>query len=189
MLKWSFSEEELEAGFDEAGRGCLAGPVTAAGVILPKITQDLLERDLKLKQLVNQLNDSKKLTEKKRFELRPLIEELAISFHVVHISPQEIDEINILNASLKGMQECLLQLMPQPTFVIVDGNRPLIPKRPFHNQTGKVFTSNEIALIKSIPNKCIIKGDANYISIAAASVLAKTYRDEMMDDLHKIYPI
>lgn len=189
MLKWSFSEEAFEAGFDEAGRGCLAGPVTAAGVILPQITKELLKKNAKLDLLVSELNDSKKLTEKKRFELRPLIEECAISFHVVHISPQEIDEINILNASLKGMQECLLLLKPQPNFAIIDGNRPLVPKRPFHNQTGKIFAANETALVKSIPNKSIIKGDAKYISIAAASILAKTYRDDVMNELHLTFPI
>lgn len=189
MLKWSFSDVDFEAGCDEAGRGCLAGPVTAAAVVLPKITKGLLEADEALNHLVIYLNDSKQLNEKKRFELKPIIEQVAISFAVVHLSHEEIDEINILNASLKGMQECLLQLNPQPNFVIIDGNRPLIPKRPFQNKTGKIFNQKEINTIKNIPNKSIIKGDANYLSIAAASILSKTYRDDFMHNIHQDYPI
>lgn len=189
MLKWSFSDVNLEAGCDEAGRGCLAGPVTAAAVILPKISEELLKENELLNYLVYQLNDSKKLNEKKRFELRPIIEKLAISFAVAHLSQDEIDEINILNASLKGMQECLLQLNPQPEFVIIDGNRSLIPKRPFHNKTGKIFTKKDLIKIQSLPSNSIIKGDANYLSIAAASILAKTYRDEFMDKIHDEFPI
>jgi ribonuclease HII len=189
MLKWSFSDVDFEAGCDEAGRGCLAGPVTAAAVILPKITKSLLKKNDRLNHLVNHLNDSKQLNEKNRFELRPIIEQVAMSFAVVHISHEEIDEINILNASLKGMQECLLQLKPLPNFVIIDGNRPLIPKRPFLNKTGKIFSQKELDVIKSMPNKSIIKGDAKYLSIAAASILAKTYRDDFMHHIHQDYPI
>ena len=189
MLKWSFSEVDFEAGCDEAGRGCLAGPVTATAVILPKITKEILKTNEALNYLVQHLNDSKQINEKKRFELRPIIEQVALNFFVVHISHEEIDEINILNASLKGMQECILQLNPQPEFVIIDGNRPLLTKLPFKNKTGKIFHKQERDLIKTIPNKSIIKGDANYLSIAAASILAKTYRDEFMNKIHEEYPI
>lgn len=189
MLKWSFSEVEFEAGCDEAGRGCLAGPVTAAAVILPKISDEILKNNETLNYLVYHLNDSKKLNEKKRFELRPIIEKLAISFAVAHLSHDEIDEINILNASLKGMQECILQLNPQPEFVIIDGNRPLLTKLPFKNKTGKIFTKIEKDTLKVISSKSIIKGDANYLSIAAASILAKTYRDDVMNLLHDEFPI
>jgi ribonuclease HII len=189
MLKRSFSEVEFEAGCDEAGRGCLAGPVTAAAVILPKITDKILNTNEALNYLVQHLNDSKQINEKKRFELRPIIEQVALSYFVVHISHEEIDEINILNASLKGMQECILQLKPQPEFVIIDGNRPLLTKLPFKNKTGKVFTKTEKDIIKAISSKSIIKGDANYLSIAAASVLAKTYRDEFMHNIHDEFPM
>lgn len=157
MLTKQFSNYVLECGTDEAGRGCLAGPVTAAAVILPNDFENEL------------LNDSKKLTEKQRTALAPLIEKEAISFHVVHLEPKIIDEINILNASIKAMQESILQLMPQPEFIIVDGNR----FKPVGN----------------IPFQTIIKGDGKYLSIAAASILAKTYRDTYMERIHEEYPM
>jgi ribonuclease HII len=157
MLAKQFSNYVLECGTDEAGRGCLAGPVTAAAVILPRDFENAL------------LNDSKKLTEKQRTALAPIIEKEAISFHVVHLEPKIIDEINILNASIKAMQESILQLKPQPEFIIVDGNR----FKPVGN----------------IPFQTIIKGDGKYSSIAAASILAKTYRDTYMNRIHEAYPM
>jgi len=157
MLLNNFSNFLLEAGTDEAGRGCLAGPVTAAAVILPE--------DFNL----NLLNDSKKLSEKTRDFLKPMIEELAICYSVTHLDPLVIDEINILNASIKAMQECVTKLNTTPLYVIVDGNR----FKPINN----------------IPYSCIIKGDSLYTSIAAASVLAKTYRDEYMNRIHEEFPM
>ena len=150
MLKTQHSMG-LEAGTDEAGRGCLAGPVTAAAVILPPKT------DLSL------LNDSKKLSEKQRYVLRPEIEKKAICFAVAHVYQEEIDEINILNATIKAMHLALKQLSIKPEFIIVDGNR------------FKAF--------EDIPHECIIKGDGKYQNIAAASILAKTYRDDYMRKL------
>tara|TARA_B110000027_G_scaffold1693_1_gene1481 strand:+ start:251 stop:832 length:582 start_codon:yes stop_codon:yes gene_type:complete len=150
MLKTQYSMG-LEAGTDEAGRGCLAGPVTAAAVILPPKT------DLPL------LNDSKKLSEKQRYLLRPEIEKQAICFAVAHVYQEEIDEINILNATIKAMHLALKQLSIKPEFIIVDGNR------------FKAF--------EDIPHECIIKGDGKYQNIAAASILAKTYRDDYMRKL------
>lgn len=153
----TFSKQVLECGTDEAGRGCLAGPVTAAAVIL----------DPKFENII--LNDSKQLSEKKRFLLKPIIELKAISFGVSHIFQKEIDSINILNASIKAMQLSIEQLKPEPEFIIVDGNR----FKPY----------------KDIPYKTIIKGDSKYLSIAAASVLAKTYRDLYMEEIHEEFPI
>lgn len=157
MLLSKFSDYLLEAGTDEAGRGCLSGPVTAAAVILP----DNFKSEL--------LTDSKQLSEKQRKYLRPYIEDKAISFEVVHLNPDVIDKINILNASIQAMQECVLKLNPKPEFLIVDGNR----FKPFSD----------------IPYSTIIKGDSKYLSIAAASVLAKTYRDDFMDAIHEQYPM
>lgn len=156
MLKLSHTNL-LEAGTDEAGRGCLAGPVTAAAIILPTD----FKNDI--------LNDSKLLTENKRALLRPLLETTAVSYGVTHIYPDEIDSINILNASILAMHQSLEQLKTTPEFVIVDGNR----FKPF----------------KDIPHECIIRGDGKYLSIAAASVLAKTYRDAYMEELHQEYPM
>ena len=152
MLKSSFSKNVLEAGTDEAGRGCLAGPVVAAAVILPG--------DFKHKLL----NDSKKLSEKQRNELRPIIEKEAIAFGVAYVYQNKIDQINILNASLLAMHKAIDLLKPQPQFIIVDGNK--------------------FKTYKNIPHKTIVKGDGKYLSIAAASVLAKTYRDEYMKKIH-----
>jgi len=157
MLLQNYSGFNIECGTDEAGRGCLAGPVTAAAVILP----DGFELDL--------LNDSKQLSEKIREKLKPQIEENAISFAVTHLEPNIIDNINILNASIQAMQESILQLNPTPLYIIVDGNR----FKPTNN----------------IPHTTIVKGDSKYLSIAAASVLAKTYRDEYMDKIHEEFPM
>ena len=177
MLQKNFSTFLLESGTDEAGRGCLAGPVTAAAVILPIDFENSI------------LNDSKQLSEKVREKLKPIIEAQAITFAVTHLHPNEIDEINILNASMKGMQECILKLNQIPEFIIVDGNSALNAKLGLKNKTGKKFTAKEIELLKSIPNQSIIKGDSKYLSIAAASVLAKTYRDEYMDMIHEEFPM
>jgi ribonuclease HII len=157
MLSNHYSDFILECGTDEAGRGCLAGPVTAAAVILPE--------DFNL----HLLNDSKQLSEKTRSLLKPLIEAEAISFAVTHLEPLVIDEINILNASIKAMQESILKLNPTPEYIIVDGNR--------------------FKPLNQIPYTTIVKGDSKYLSIAAASVLAKTYRDEYMDKIHEEFPM
>ena len=146
----------LEAGTDEAGRGCLAGPVTAAAVILSS------------KLNIPLLNDSKKLTEKNRYYLRTIIEKNAISFGVAFVYEHEIDEINILNASIRAMHLALKKLKIDPQYIIVDGNHFF----PF----------------KKIPHKCIIKGDSKYQNIAAASILAKTYRDDYMKKLGSDFP-
>jgi ribonuclease HII len=155
MLDRQYSDG-LEAGVDEAGRGCLAGPVTAAAVILPENIN------------LHQLNDSKKLTHKQREQLRPQIEAQAIAFAVAHVFPDEIDQINILNAAIKAMHLALNQLTQIPSFIAVDGNK-------FHPYSG-------------ISHQCIVKGDGKYMNIAAASVLAKTYRDEYMAILDQEYP-
>ncbi len=190
MLLTNFSTFILEAGTDEAGRGCLAGPVTAAAVILsPTLSKGEGAKTDTIKFLLTQLNDSKQLSEKVRDKLRPIIEEMAVSFAVTHLHPKEIDEINILNASMKGMQECILKLNPTPEFIIVDGNRALNAKLGLKTTFGKRFTKEEIELLKSIPNQSIIKGDSKYLSIAAASVLAKTYRDEYMNLIHEEFPM
>lgn len=157
MLKSNYSSHKLEAGTDEAGRGCIAGPVTAAAVILPSHFQNSI------------LNDSKKLSEKTRFQLREIIYEEAISYKIIHLDHLIVDEINILNASIKAMQNALLLLQPQPEFIIVDGNR-------FHP-------------IPNIPHQCIVKGDMKFLSIAAASVLAKTARDDYMNKIHEEFPM
>lgn len=156
MLKKYLNKIHIEAGCDEAGRGCLAGPVFAAAVILPK----KFKNDL--------LNDSKKLTDKQRKYLRPLIEDNAISHAVGKVSVQEIDQINILNASFLAMHRAIDQLMVIPETLLIDGNR-------FNRY-------------KEIPHICIIEGDGKFLSIAAASILAKTYRDDYMDELHHQYP-
>ena len=190
MLLNNFSSFLLETGTDEAGRGCLAGPVTAAAVILPSpltLKGEIETQSIDI--LFNLLNDSKQLSEKVREKLRPIIEEHAISFAVTHLHPKEIDEINILNASMKGMQECILKLTQTPEFIIVDGNRALNAKLGLKNHFGKKFSKTEIELLKSIPNKSIIKGDSKYLSIAAASILAKTYRDDYMDKIHEEFPM
>ncbi|MFB3386516.1 ribonuclease HII [Flavobacterium sp. LAR06] len=177
MLEKNYSGFILETGTDEAGRGCLAGPVTAAAVILPADFENTI------------LNDSKQLSEKDRFLLKPIIEQHALCYSVTHLFPDEIDEINILNASMKGMQECILKLNRKPDFIIVDGNRALNAKLGLKNTFGKQFSFQEIELLKSIPNQSIIKGDGKFLSIAAASILAKTYRDEYMEKIHHEFPM
>jgi ribonuclease HII len=145
----------IEAGCDEAGRGCLAGPVVASAVILP---QDFTHE---------WLNDSKQLSEKKRKELRVIIEQEALAYAVSYVDHQKIDEINILNASFLAMHQAVDQLKVRPELLLIDGNR---------------FQKHEI------PHICIVKGDAKYLSIAAASILAKTYRDDFMEELEFKYP-
>jgi len=151
-----FNSKKIVCGVDEAGRGCLAGPVVAAAVILPKdFTHDFL-------------NDSKQLTENQRNELRPIIEKHAISFGVGIIDNYKIDEVNILQATFLAMHQAIDQLKKNPSLLLIDGNR----FKPY----------------KEIKHQAIIKGDATYIEIAAASVLAKTYRDELMEQLHHEMP-
>lgn len=156
MLKNNYSGLKLEAGCDEAGRGCLAGPVFAAAVILPFDYKN------------DQLDDSKKLNEKTRNELRSQVERDAIHWAVAQVSAEEIDEINILNASFLAMHRAIEKLKVRPEFLLIDGNR---------------FNT-----LKSIPHKCIIGGDGKYLSIAAASILAKTYRDDFMKEAHISHP-
>ena len=146
----------LEAGCDEAGRGCLAGPVVAAAVILPPRVR------------IPGLDDSKKLTASQRDELRPLILEKAIAWAVAEVGPQEIDRINILKASFLAMHRAIDQLMTRPEALLIDGNR---------------FTP-----YPGLPHACMIKGDGRYRSIAAASILAKTHRDAVMEALHEAHP-
>ena len=156
MLTLFYQDQLTEAGCDEAGRGCYAGPVFASAVILPKGFFHPL------------LNDSKQLTEQERDELRIVVEKEAISFAVASISHDEIDRINILQASIKAMHISVSQLKPKPQLLLIDGNYFVKYKR--------------------IPHRCIIKGDATYAAIAAASILAKTYRDEYMKKLHEEFP-
>ena len=156
-LQFCLQSNRIEAGCDEAGRGCLAGPVFAAAVILPP--------DFRC----DELNDSKQLSEKDRDRLRPIIEQNALCYAVEICSPEEIDEINILWASIKAMHKALAKLTVRPEHILVDGNQ----FRPFEN----------------IPYTLVVKGDGKYLSIAAASVLAKTYRDEYMQNLHEQFPV
>jgi ribonuclease HII len=156
MLKKYLNKELLEAGCDEAGRGCLAGPVFAAAVIFSKKFNNKL------------LNDSKKLNDRQRKALRPIVENEALAWAVASVSAEEIDKINILNASFLAMHRAIEKLNIIPQHLIIDGNR------------FKKF--------QSIPHQCIVGGDGKYLSIAAASILAKTYRDDYMDELHPEYP-
>lgn len=170
MLKINCIEGVVEAGCDEAGRGPLAGSVFAAAVVLDP---SLVENDAH-REWLDMLNDSKQLTEKERQYLRPKIEQYAKAWAVVEVTAEEIDRINILNASILGMQRALDQLHVRPQHIIVDGNKwkPYIPE-------GEVL---------EISARTVVKGDGKYLSIAAASVLAKTYRDEYMLRLHDEYP-
>jgi len=189
MLNKCYSNFTIECGTDEAGRGCLAGPVTAAAIILQTPNIKFTKAQKKQEQFLFQaLNDSKQLTEKKRVELRPIIESL-FDFSFTHVYNVEIDEINILNASMKAMQESILKLKTIPEYIIVDGNRPLNGKLGMKQKEGKIFNAKEIEILSSIPNTSIIKGDAKFLSIAAASILAKTYRDDFMDKIHEEYPM
>ncbi|TBN00835.1 ribonuclease HII [Hyunsoonleella flava] len=157
MLIFKHTKHTYECGTDEVGRGCLAGPVTAAAVILP----DAFKNDI--------LNDSKQLSEVKRDALKPIIEKDALCFGVSHVFQDEIDKINILNASILAMHRAIDDLETLPEFIIVDGNK----FKPYH----------------TIPHETIIKGDGKYLSIAAASVLAKTYRDAYMNKIHEEFPM
>lgn len=157
MLLSAFTPDQVEAGCDEAGRGCLAGPVFAAAVILPKDFKHPL------------LNDSKQLTEKQRMAARPIIEAEALAWAVTPVPPKEIDEVNILNASYLAMHRSVAQLKLRPELLLIDGNR----FKPYED----------------IPFECVIKGDGKYMSIAAASILAKTYRDEFMEQIGADYPV
>ena len=159
MLKLFFQNRFIEAGCDEAGRGCLAGPVFAAAVILPK------DMD---KKILKHLDDSKKMKESTRYELRPIIEKVALAYAVAFVDHKEIDEINILNASFLAMHRAIAKLKLKPGSLLIDGNR--FKKYP------------------DIPHHCIIKGDGKFLSIAAASVLAKTYRDDFMKEAAKAHP-
>ncbi len=156
MLQSNFSDFLLEVGTDEAGRGCLAGPVVAAAVILPIDFSHPF------------LNDSKQLSEKKRHELRPIIEENSIAFGVSFVMQDEVDELNVLQASITAMHRAIDTLKITPEFIIVDGNK----FRKYHE----------------IPHQTIVKGDSKFQSIAAASVLAKTYRDDYMEKIHQEFP-
>ena len=156
MLESCYYKGKIEAGCDEAGRGCLAGSVYAAAVILPEGYQNEL------------LNDSKQLSEKKRYQLREIIERDAVAWAVGIVTPEEIDQINILNASILAMHRALDQLKVRPEAIIVDGNR----FKPY----------------KKLPHTTIVKGDGKYLAIAAASILAKTYRDDYMNKLAEEYP-
>lgn len=156
MLKLNYSGCTLEAGTDEAGRGCLSGPVVAAAVILP------------LNFNHEFLNDSKQLSEKKRQQLRPFIEEHSLAYAVSFVHQEEVDTLNVLQASIAAMHQAIEELETQPEFIIVDGNK-------FKNY-------------KEVPHKTIVKGDAKFMSIAAASILAKTYRDEYMEKIHQEFP-
>lgn len=160
MLLPFLKENCIETGCDEAGRGCLAGPVFAAAVILPENIS------------IPSLNDSKQCSEKLRLRLRDVIEKEALYFSVVAVSPEEIDQINILNASIEGMHRAINALGVTPEHIIVDGNK----FKPYIKEG------------KTIPHQCIVKGDGKYCSIAAASILAKTYRDDYMWQLAKEYP-
>ena len=162
MLLSKYYEGKIEAGCDEAGRGCLAGSVYAAAVILPEGYQNEL------------LNDSKQLTEKRRYQLRDMIERDAVAWAVGIVTPEEIDKINILNASILAMHRALDQLKVRPEAIIVDGNRFKPYKDPSSSQ--------------SLPHTTIVKGDGKYLAIAAASILAKTYRDDYMNQLAEEYP-
>jgi ribonuclease HII len=156
MLKLKFSDHKIECGTDEAGRGCLAGPVTAAAVILKK------------NFLNNDINDSKKISKKNRYKLKDIIEKEALEFSFTHIFTKKIDEINILNSSILAMQKSIGKLFTKIDLIIVDGNK---------------FKS-----YKNIPHQTIIKGDEKFLSIAAASIIAKTERDNYMNKIHKEYP-
>ncbi|MCW5520215.1 ribonuclease HII [Aureitalea sp. L0-47] len=156
MLALKINPGLIECGTDEAGRGCLAGPVTAAAVILP----DDFSHPW--------LTDSKQLSEKKREELRPVIEQAAVAYAVAHVMMEEIDQVNILNASILAMHRAIEQLKIQPEFIAIDGNK----FKPY----------------KKTAYECVVKGDSKYLHIAAASILAKTYRDEYLHKLHAEFP-
>ena len=156
MLKLKFSNFKVECGTDEAGRGCLAGPVTAAAIVLKNNFLNI------------EINDSKKISKKTRDKLRPIIKKNALKYSIAHVYPEKIDKINILNASILAMHKAIDKITTKINFIIVDGNK-------FKN-------------FKNIPHETIVKGDEKYLSIAAASILAKTERDEYMLKIHKEFP-
>ena len=174
MLKNHFYEGKIEAGCDEAGRGCLAGSVFAAAVILP----DNYQNDM--------LNDSKQLTEKKRYQLREQIERDAVAWAVGIVTAAEIDKINILNASILAMHRALDQLKVRPEAIIVDGNKFKPYREPIGNEA--ILSSFERKEGTPTPHTTIVKGDGKYLAIAAASILAKTYRDDYMNEIDAEYP-
>ena len=171
MLASHYYQGKIEAGCDEAGRGCLAGSVYAAAVIFPEDYQN------------EELNDSKQLTDRKRHELRAIIERDAIAWAVGIVTPEEIDKINILNASFLAMHRALDQLKVRPEAIIVEGNR----FRAYVDRSRTAVDAVQNAP-SPLPHTCIVKGDGKYLSIAAASILAKTYRDDYMDELAEQYP-
>ena len=180
MLASHYYTGKIEAGCDEAGRGCLAGSVYAAAVIFPEDYQN------------EELNDSKQLTDKRRKQLREIIERDAVAWAVGVVTPDEIDKINILNASILAMHRALDQLSVRPEAIIVDGNRfkpyhePITMNREPTTMNHEPTTMNREPAV--IPHTTIVKGDGKYLSIAAASILAKTYRDDYMDQLAIEYP-
>ncbi|MBO6287166.1 MAG: ribonuclease HII [Prevotella sp.] len=175
MLKSHFYEGLIEAGCDEAGRGCLAGSVYAAAVILPPDYHN------------EQLNDSKQLTDRQRKQLRSIIEHDALAWAVGIVTPAEIDKINILRASFLAMHRALDQLKVRPEALIIDGNR-FTPYHPSLADGNDISRTSNQTQEKALPHTCIVKGDGKYLSIAAASILAKTYRDDYMDRLAEEYP-
>ena len=176
MLSSHYYAGKVEAGCDEAGRGCLAGSVYAAAVIFPEDYQN------------EALNDSKQLTDKRRHELREVIQRDALAWAVGIVTPEEIDKINILNASILAMHRALDQLKVRPEAIIVDGNR-FKPYTPHTSTLSSISRSSFLFPPSSkILSTTIVKGDAKYLSIAAASILAKTYRDDYMDKLAEEYP-
>lgn len=191
MLEAKYYTGKIEAGCDEAGRGCLAGPVFAGAVILP---DDVCNR---CPELAAGLNDSKQLTEKKRYQLRELIERDALAWAVGVVTNEEIDEINILRASILAMHRALGQLKVVPQAVIVDGNR-FVEWRPQVSKAGADYLMRAPVSLREfvppansgrIPYTTIVKGDGKYLSIAAASILAKTYRDDFMNKIHEEFPM
>lgn len=178
MLLRYHTNDLLEAGCDEAGRGCLAGPVYAAAVILPPTFA------------CDRLNDSKQLNEKTRFELRPIIEAEALAWGVGVVEAYEIDAINILNASILAMHRAIQSLKHKPEHLLIDGNRfRTIKQLPLHRLPASMQGSLPFVDYEEVPFTCIVKGDGKYQSIAAASILAKTYRDDCMNRLHEEYPL
>ena len=175
MLKSHFYEGLIEAGCDEAGRGCLACSVYAAAVILPPDYHN------------EQLNDSKQLTDRQRKQLRSIIEHDALAWAVGIVTPAEIDKINILRASFLAMHRALDQLKVRPEALIIDGNR-FTPYHPSLADGNDISRTSNQTQEKALPHTCIVKGDGKYLSIAAASILAKTYRDDYMDRLAEEYP-
>ena len=181
MLNLSYSNLSPECGCDEAGRGCLAGPVVAAAVINPLFSKT----DKKITDYYDSITDSKLMSEKMRQRLKPIIEEKASSFAISFVDADCIDKINILNASIMAMQNAIMSLKVIPIYILVDGNRfssinPLFSMKQIDVRSG---------LFNGIPYQTIIKGDSKFVSIAAASILAKTYRDDYMNLIHEEFPM